>query len=235
MIRSRLACDLAQLALHLVDGFARDRALLAAEPAAGRETGELLAARDQRGVQRRWPRERVPPPRLKARVELGERDQDRAHLGDRVDAEVGPRPVRGHARGLELEADEAAMGDRDAQLGRLGHDRRVRANPLEHRLGARRGELLVSDDGDDHIAAQPGRLRGGEQDRRKRALHVVGAAPIQPAVLDARLERRLHPCDANRVQMSVQQQRAAAARAAPCRDHARRSRSSMPFLRMIRA
>ena len=62
----------------------------------------------------------------KAPVELLDADEDAAHLRDRVDAKLRPRAVRGPPVGLDLEMDEAAVRDRDLQLGRLGHDRRVR-------------------------------------------------------------------------------------------------------------
>src|SRR5437667_15951 len=63
--------------------------------------------------------------------------------------------------------------------------------------------------------------RGSEEDRCDSTLHVVGAAAVQAAVLDARLVGHLHPGDADRVEVAVQKQRASAAGAAPRRDHAR--------------
>ena len=59
---------------------------------------------------------------------------------------------------------------------------------------------------------------GRDQHRGQRALHVVRAPPVEPAVLDARLERGRHACDADRVEVPVQEQRAAAARAAHATD-----------------
>ena len=121
-------------------------------------------------------------------VERVEPDEDVAHLRDRVDAEVGPRAVRGAPVRLDLEGDEALVGDADAHPGRLGDDRRVGADALQHRLRPDRRELLVDDRGDDHVAAQPAPRRLGRRDqaRRQAALHVVGAAPVEPPRLHAR-------------------------------------------------
>ena len=48
-----------------------------------------------------------------------------AHRGDRVDAQVGARAVRGDTVGLDVEPDEPLVGDAHLELGRLGDDRRV--------------------------------------------------------------------------------------------------------------
>ena len=90
---------------------------------------------------------RAQPP-----VELLDTDEDAAHLRDRVDPEVRPRAVGGTPVDLDLEVDEATVRDGELQLGRLGHDRGVRANARRDRLGADARELLVRDRGEDHVA-----------------------------------------------------------------------------------
>ena len=129
--------------------------------------------------------------------------------------------MRRDALRLDFEADESLVRDRELELRRLDDDCRVGMHAVEHGDGADRRELLVRDRSDDHVAAKVLDLRCRVEDRRERALHVVGAAPVQPAGLDARLERRLHPGDADRVEVRVQQQRASAAAAAGDGDHAR--------------
>ena len=61
------------------------------------------------------------------------------------------------------------------------------------------------------VAALVARVRGRDEHRRQRALHVVTAAPVQPATVDAGLERGVHARDAHRVEVAVQEERAAAA------------------------
>ena len=129
--------------------------------------------------------------------------------------------MRGDALGLELKADEAPMRDCDAQVGRLDDDRSVGVHTLDDRLGADRRELLVGDQGHDHITSQPRYLGRGEQDRGKRAFHVIRAASVEAVAVDARLERRLHPRDADGVEVAVQEQRPTIARPALRGDDAR--------------
>ena len=81
--------------------------------------------------------------RLQPLVEALQSDEDGPHPRDRVDAEIRARAVRGDALGLDLEADEAAMGDGELQLGRLDDDRgvgarRARAPPRCRRTPAPR-------------------------------------------------------------------------------------------------
>jgi hypothetical protein len=151
----------------------------------------------------------VRRPLAKRPVERVELDEDVAHLRDRVDPQVWPRSVRRAAVGLDLEGDESLVGDPDLHLRRFGDDRCIGADALEHRLRADRGQLLVHDRGDDDVAAQPALagLGGGNQTRGEPALHVVRAPPVQPSVLDARLERVDHPFVSDRVQVRVQEQR----------------------------
>ena len=122
---------------------------------------------------------------------------------------------------LDLEGREASMGDRDLELGRLDDDRGVRSDALEYRRSADGRELLVGNGSHDHVALQPRRLSGREEDRRDRTLHVIGAATVQPAVLDARRMRTVHPGNSDGVEVPVQEQGAPTARATTDRDHAR--------------
>ena len=92
------AGQLAHLLLDQLPRLAGDRAPLDREQAAVGVARELAAALDERGVDRSRPEQRV---RAAGRELLGEPVQageDAAHGGDRIDAQVGPRPVRGHAR-----------------------------------------------------------------------------------------------------------------------------------------
>ena len=88
------------------------------------------------------------------RVELAERDEDRAGLDDRVDAEVRARAVRGLAGHLDLRPDEALVRDGDGELGRLGDDRGVGLHRAQRLLHADARVLLVGDRGDHDVAGQ---------------------------------------------------------------------------------
>src|SRR5437588_9947648 len=126
----------AQVALDLGPCLSGQRAPLARQEAALGVARELLTAFDQRGVQRGWTDERVPPARLEPLVELLERDEHVAHLRDRVDAEIGAGPVCGDTARLDLEARESAVGNGDLELGGLADDRRIRPYSSKNGLGA---------------------------------------------------------------------------------------------------
>src|SRR5207248_682704 len=87
--------------------------------------------------------------------------------------------------------------------------------------GADGRELLVGNRGDDDVAALVARVRGRDEHCGQRALHVVTATPVQPATVDAGLERSVHARDGHRVEVAVQEERAAAAGAPPARDDTR--------------
>ena len=97
------------------------------------------------------------------------------------------------------------------QIRRLGDDRHVRA-PLAHeRLGAEAHVLLVDDGRDDEPPARPV-LRedaGGRDHRGDAALHVLRAAAVEPAVLDARREWIRHALDADGVEVAAEHHRRA--------------------------
>ena len=145
--------------------------------------------------------------RLQPRVELFQGDEDRPHFGDGVDSEMRARAVRGDAVGLDLEAGEALVRDRELQLGRLDDDRRVGPHALEHGFGADRRHLLVGDRRHDHVAAESALLGASRrvQNRGEPAFHVVRAASIHPTVLNVRLVRRIHAGNADSVEVRVQQ------------------------------
>ena len=163
------------------------------------------------------------------RVELLDRDQDAAHLRDRVDPEIRPRAVRGPSGRLDVEGEPAAVGDAETLVGRLGDDRRVGAPAREQGLGADARRLLVDDGGDDHVAAQstPCALGAGARDRREARLHVVGAAAVEPSALDPGGQAAVRLEQPDRVQMAVEQQRPAAAAAPRDADHVRPSGSDL--------
>ena len=77
------------------------------------------------------PEQRVARVGAQLAVEPLDADEHAAHARDRVDAEVGPRPVRRAPARLDLERDEALVRDADLLLGRLGDDRAVGGAALE--------------------------------------------------------------------------------------------------------
>ncbi len=88
----------------------------------------------------------------------------------------------------------------------------------EHSLHAQASDFLVGDTGDDDITAQttPCGLRGRPQAGGDTALHVVGAAPVELAGLDAPAKRLRHARHADRVDVPIQHKGAPSTR--PARD-----------------
>ena len=143
----------------------------------------------------------------------------RARRGRGPSARSRPRRGRGGSRGRRGRGSRSrsprspcARSRRPARWARRRRPRRSggRMRPAPRCRGC---DLLVGHRRDDHVAAQAAPLRLGrdDQNRREAALHVVGAAAVQAAVLHVRVEGRLHRVDADRVHMGVQEQRAAAA------------------------
>ena len=223
--------DLPELLLGELGRLARDRPALGLEHAARRVARELLPALDQRRVDAAAADVRVRRIRAQPPVELLDADEDAAHLRDRVDAEVRARAVRRAAVRLDLEMDEAAVRDGDLQLGRLGHDRGVRAqrSPRPPRCRRSRTPRRRRRSGSRRPRRpRRSRLGGREHARREASLHVVRATAVEPAALEARLERIGHPRDADRVHVRVEHQRAAAAGPARDGDDVRPARREPP-------
>lgn len=149
---------------------------------------------------------------LQSTVKALELDEHSPHAQDRVDPEIGSRSVCRAPRGLHLETDEALVRDADGKVGRLGDDRRVRM-PLafQQRARADPAGLFVGDGRHDHVTAQS--LDGGSRRHRRGqpALHVIRAATDQSPVVHPRRVRLSHPAGPDRVEMTREQQRTAAA------------------------
>ena len=114
-------------------------------------------------------------------------------LEHRVVAQPRRRAVGGDAADLEPQRQHPLRLDPDVQVGRLAGDREVADEAavdevVAAALGLLLG-LLVADDPEPHphpvLVAHRG---GGQQHRRQRPLHVVGAAPVEPVALDPRVE-----------------------------------------------
>src|SRR5690242_18451070 len=124
------------LAGDLLVALAGERSSLALKEAALWVARELLPAADQRRVDGRRPEERMRFARQEIHGELPETGEDDARRSDRVDAEIGPRAVRGAAVHLDLEACEATVRDAEAFVRRLTDDRIVRqGRMLDEPLG----------------------------------------------------------------------------------------------------
>ena len=124
---------------------------------------------------------------------------------------------------LDVEREPAPVGDAEALLGRLGDDRRVGRPALEQRLGADARRLLVDDGGHDYVAPQlaPPALGARARNCSEARLHVVGAAAVQSPAFDARRQPAVRLEQADRVEVPVQDQRAAAAGSPRDTDHVR--------------
>ena len=205
----------------------RDRAALARQHAARGIARELLAALDQRRVQRRRARRaggalRLAAARRALRARRGSGPSSRSRQRRDPAASRARRRPRSRSRSRRSRGARRRPAARSARR-RSRRRRCTRSSTASVPIDASSSSATAV------TITSPRRsvdLRGREQDRGERALHVVRAAAVEPAVLDARLERRLHPCDADRVEVPVQEQRATAARAARVRD--RRSGARPP-------
>ena len=135
------------------------------------------------------------------------------------------------AAALDVDRAEqrAAARDPDGQRARLGHDRRVRRERAGADEAAGAGRLLLAHRVDQQVAAQADaelgeRLRG-EDHRGDAALHVAGAAAVDQPVAALAAERVGRPGVArvggDDVDVAVEQQGAAAARAGEARGELR--------------
>ena len=132
-----LGHELPHLLLDQLGALARHRAALELDEAALGVARELLPALDQRRVHRPGPEQRMPLAAGKSPAEVLDAGQHAAGLGDRVDAELRLRAVRGTARDLDLEPGEALVRDAQLELRGLGHDGGVGAHLTRRRPGCR--------------------------------------------------------------------------------------------------
>ena len=155
------------------------------------------------------------------------------HLLDRVDgaallgrelmdAGVAGAPAHGDAR-----QQAAAAGDPHDEAARFRDDRGVGLQRAGGEQPAGAGRLLLGDRVDDHVArerdAELSERAGCHHHARHTALHVAGAAAVEPPVAHDRAERiGLRPVaprlGGDNVDVPVEQQRASASAAAEARD-----------------
>jgi len=217
-----LVQDGLHLPLDLRARLAGQGAPLVAGAARGRGHEELLAPVDADHLRDPVARQRVGRTLVQLALEALDPAEHAAHVRHRVHAALRLRGVRGHPLGVQLEDREAAVRQVELEVAGLGDDGGVGAEALQHRLGAHRSVLLVGDGGQQHVTAQLGGGRGLERAHRggEPGLHVERAATVEPAVLQARLEGRVHPLHADGVEVRVEQQAGAAAAAARGQHHA---------------
>ena len=142
------------------------------------------------------------------------RGNHRLHVEDRVAPALGRRAVRRHARGAHAPAQHALVRHDGLQVGGLAHDHRVhRGAALGQRPRPAHRDLLVHGPRQPDVDRKP-RVRGGAfqdaQHRGQRALGIGRAPPIQPPALDARIQGVRHRRQPNRVQVTLEHQRAPA-------------------------
>src|SRR5262249_47716620 len=134
-----------QLGFDGLHRLAGERATFELQPAAVRVGRELAPAVDDGGVHGAGAEQRVARALGEAGGEAVDGDQHVAHVGDRVDALLRHRTVRGAAVNDDAVPGEALVGNGDGDViaGRLGDDGGVGGDGPGHGVGAGRGELLV--------------------------------------------------------------------------------------------
>ena len=145
---------------------------------------------------------------------------DRVHTAALLPRRLVHLGVRGAALHAQRAVEEAAGRDPQVEARRLGHEPGVGAVAARDRgvrpHGAR---LLVGHRLDDHVALEPDARRPEHLEREDRradaALHVDGAAAVDPPVADVRREGRRRPgrrvARAHDVDVAVHDERPAAA------------------------
>ena len=155
--------------------------------------------------------------------ELPQRGEERQELLDRVDALLTHTHVRREARDDEAEHQRVGLRRDHSQLGGLDDNGAVgRVAAEDGRQCARAAVFLPHDTGDREAAAQAhaGVVDGLRREQRahEAALHVDGAAAVDPAVPDGRVPGRRRPrgfiADRYHVDVAVEHEVAAGARAA---------------------
>ena len=183
---------------------------------------------------------RVRAPLLAQRADRLQQDAgllDRVHASALAPVRLGELGVGGAALDHERRVQRAAARDPDVERGRLGDDAGVRLDAVRHGgdpAGA--GGLLVGDRVDQHVAAQrhaePHERLGGEHHRRHAALHVARAAAVELSVALGGAERVARPAlarlDRDGVDVAVEQQAAAAARAREAGEQLRAALEAQP-------
>ena len=108
-----------------------------------------------------------------------ERHQHAPHARDRIASLVRPAAMRGAAVRDDVDPGKSLVPDRQPEIGRLGHDRHVRAPFAHERLGAKAHVFFVGHARDDQPAAGPGgrEHRGRGDHRGHAALHVLRPRP----------------------------------------------------------
>ncbi len=64
-------------------------------------------------------------PLLELVAQILQTGEQRAHGKDRVNSQIGPRPMCGNPGGLDLKPNEPLVRDRDIEVGGLDDDRGV--------------------------------------------------------------------------------------------------------------
>ena len=137
-------------------------------------------------------------PRVEVAVERGDAGQRGPQQGDGVDALFGLGAGRFDAAAFELEPGEAAVLDRDVEVGALGQDGGRGVVARHHVFGAEALPLLVGAAGHEQVAAQRrpaagraglgGEALGDDHGGGESGLHVVAAATVETAVAQLRGE-----------------------------------------------
>ena len=150
--------------------------------------------------------------------------QEAPHLQVGVDAQLWAAAVCGPAGDRDFQPHKALVRDGELQFGRLGDDGRIGPVARGNVRRAEAGIFFVGYGGNEQIALQRSagiaqRFHGG-QHCGDAAFHIVRTAAIQLAVADLGRERIRHIFHAHGVDMAVEHQRLAAARAGQGADDA---------------
>ncbi len=168
--------------------------------------------------------------RLQLAVERLEPLEHAPHAQDRIASILRAAAVCRAAVRHHVEPGEALVRDADLQVRRLRHDRGVSLPPRDEGVGPEALVFLVHHRGNDQASAVHAFARDharGVHHCRNASLHVLRAAPVDPAVPLDRIERSRHPLDANRVEMTAEHQGRPRAPTGERADHVRAPRADV--------
>src|SRR5258708_19489874 len=149
--------------------------------------------------------------RLELAIEPLELGEHATHAQDRVAPFTWTAAVGGTAFRLDLEPRKSLVCGRDLKIGGFGHDGAAGPPSRHERVSAETGVLLIDDRRHDQAAGIQSVLRHDARrvdHRGDASLHVLRAASVKPAVALHGIERRLHPFDADGVNVPTEHQRA---------------------------
>ena len=146
--------------------------------------------------------------RLARPLQLLQLGEQQTRVGDRIDADVVAASVRGAAPERNIEPRESTVSWTDREPRWLGDDRGFRSDPRRQQSAHAEAFILLVDDRSDQDLSIPIRCgdgNGGGAHRGQPALHIGGAAPVNPVIAKVGGKRIVnHALDAHYIKVTIE-------------------------------